>query len=379
MSYSKEFISPKLTGKRFEDHTMPIDLFEDFAAFEELLIQVAKFIYLEENSDRQRVPRGFTDGISLQLAQIQEGSVVPKILLVASMATANPTIDIFPNSNIHYFDQAKERILKTIDAAGRDEKQQYIPENLLAYFNKIGKHLHEDETIDFSPSDDKLNAKLNNSTRKKLVLSSAKNKQFTKEVQIYAIVPELDKDKRSFTISHIDQRISLPLSELHYEAVLKAFMEYEQRSLIFIKGIGRYNSADKLEAFESIENLEILESSEVSVRLNYLSELEDGWYHGEGLAIDKDGLDWFLLSYENYYDKNLMQPAIFPTVDGNIQAEWSKNLNEVSLKVDTETHEAFFQSVNIDTDQVTELSFDLGNAIGWQNLNQEISKIIKND
>lgn len=42
MLYSNEFLTPRLTGKRFDDHTIPLDLLEDFAALEEFFIEVAK-------------------------------------------------------------------------------------------------------------------------------------------------------------------------------------------------------------------------------------------------------------------------------------------------------------------------------------------------
>jgi hypothetical protein len=58
----KIFIAPKLKGSRFEDHSLPVNILEDFTSLEDLLIEVAKGIYLGENVNRKRVPRGFADG-----------------------------------------------------------------------------------------------------------------------------------------------------------------------------------------------------------------------------------------------------------------------------------------------------------------------------
>ncbi len=69
----KIFISPRLIGSRFEDHSLPVNILEDFTALEDLLIEVAKGIYLNENLNRKRVPKGFSDGVYLKLVDIEEG------------------------------------------------------------------------------------------------------------------------------------------------------------------------------------------------------------------------------------------------------------------------------------------------------------------
>ena len=62
-----------------------------------MLLEVAKWKYREENSSRQRVPRGFSDGISLKLTGIEEGSAIPIISLVVSSAL------LLPPESEHYF------------------------------------------------------------------------------------------------------------------------------------------------------------------------------------------------------------------------------------------------------------------------------------
>jgi hypothetical protein len=37
----KIFIAPKLKGSRFEDHSLPVNILEDFTSLEDLLIEVA--------------------------------------------------------------------------------------------------------------------------------------------------------------------------------------------------------------------------------------------------------------------------------------------------------------------------------------------------
>ena len=72
---------PKLKGARFSQHSVPLEVLKDFAAFEEMLIEVAKREYLTENPGRQRTPRGFAKGLELHLTGIESGSALLGIVM----------------------------------------------------------------------------------------------------------------------------------------------------------------------------------------------------------------------------------------------------------------------------------------------------------
>jgi hypothetical protein len=372
MLNSDEFLKPRLTGKRFDDHTIPLELLEDFAALEELLIEVAKWIYLNENTDRRRVPRGFADGVALKLSSIENGSVIPNILLVST------SLGLFPNHNQQYFEKAKQNILLSIDAAGKEEQvTTFIPENLLVYFNRIGKRLKDDETIDFSPGS-KLEAKLNKVTRKRLVLASSKISEVTNETTIRGTIPEVDKNKQTFTLlANNGQRVAARLEEPHSATVLEAFNSYESRSRVLISGVGRFDKNDKLISFESIEHISILDPLDIPSRLEELSNLENGWLNGEGTGIKKEHLIWFADIFENNYNPALPLPYLYPTPSGGIQAEWSFETWDISLNIDLNHKSGFYHSLNHNSDEEMEASFDLTKNSDWQMLNQKLVAIFK--
>src|SRR5690625_7481651 len=70
---SNASISLRLTGSRFNDHGLPVALFPNLKALEDLLIMMAKEKYFEDNPQRSRVPQGFTKKIELQLVHMNEG------------------------------------------------------------------------------------------------------------------------------------------------------------------------------------------------------------------------------------------------------------------------------------------------------------------
>lgn len=372
MPLEEPFISPRLTGKRFEDHAIPLELLEDFSALEELVFEVAKHLYLIDNPGRQRVARGFANGVSLKLSGVESGSAVPKILLVAA------TLGLFPNENSHYFERARDQIIKGIDAAAKNQNvSTYIPENLLGYFNRIGKRLKDDETIDFSP-DTNYDAKLTKATRKKLVLSSPKNEEVVSEASVRGTIPEADKSRHTFTIQlQSGQRVLADLAAPHQETVLEAFNKFEDRCHVLVSGVGVYDKFDRLTKFQSIEHVTMLDPLDVGVRLNDLAELRDGWLNGEGTGLDRSALRWFADTFDNNYEVELPLPLLFPTLDGGIQAEWSVINIEISLKIDLQNKIGHFHSLDIATGIDTEHIISLGDNEGWKLLNTTLNTLVK--
>lgn len=54
------FLKPRMAGSRFDDHAIPLDMLKEFAVLEEMIVEVAKWHYLNDHPKRERSPRGFT-------------------------------------------------------------------------------------------------------------------------------------------------------------------------------------------------------------------------------------------------------------------------------------------------------------------------------
>src|SRR5271166_1730313 len=106
-----DFLRPKLVGKRFEEHSTPLELMGDLAVLEPMIIEVAKWRYLKDNPDRKRSPRNFTDGISLTLTAVQDGSAIATIALTLGIGP------LLPPPQQDYFEQARDAIVSAIGAA----------------------------------------------------------------------------------------------------------------------------------------------------------------------------------------------------------------------------------------------------------------------
>ena len=362
MENKKIFLAPKIEGKRFNNHLLPVELMEDFVAFEQLLLELTKRVYLEENPQRKRVPKGFTDTFSLKLSSVEEGSTIPNFVLESNISEFS--IFNFPPSDIIYFEKARDLIFEVLNDA---ENKKTIIKDYLSYFLRLGKNLKSDEVIYFQPNSIK-KAKLDKDIRKKIILS-VNQSEYTDSFSTNALIPSIDKSKRTFTIELNNEKFVVPINELHFDTINVGFKEYEIQTLVAIKGIGIYTNQDKLKRIESVQQID-LDPLDVGVRLNELAKLEDGWYNSEGIAPDKEELQNFGNIFENFYDKKLPLPAIFPTFEGDIQLEWSvKEKYEISLLIHLKEQKADLEILDLNTNKDTEQTFQLTTESEWREIN----------
>jgi len=371
MSYTDEFMSPRLVGKRFEGHAIPFEVLKDLATLEELVLETAKWQYFQKNQDRQRVPRGFTDNISLQLTEIREGSAVPVIVLTMLIAGQQP---LFPPPNIEYFQSAREHIVSAV-AAAEDQQSvtEHLPDHLLGYFDKLGRSLRKGETLELDPENPERPARLNKETRRRILLASDRVQELSEDVTLRGAVSEMDQDKMSFEFQLIaGQKIKAPIDHQHQDAVLKAFNGYRLGKKIMIQGIGRFNRTEKLQRLESVEHITMLEDRDVGVRLDEFRNLKNGWLDDKGIAPAKDGLDWLLEQLTTLYSEELETPYLYPTPEGGVQAEWTIGSQEITLEIDIADHKGEWHQLDLTSDKEIFRELDLDETDTWAWISEQI-------
>lgn len=164
-----EFLKPRFTGPRFDMHTLPVDVARDLAAYEELVIELAKHLWLTDHPSRERVSKGFEKGFSLHLeGMIEDGSAKPLLAWVTSGALA------LAGANASYFEQARDLVAECVSASANNlPLPDKFPKNLLDYFNVFGRSLRDGEAVDL-PRPSAPAAVLNPERRKALVLAARK-------------------------------------------------------------------------------------------------------------------------------------------------------------------------------------------------------------
>lgn len=373
MSQFKEFISPRMVGSRFDNHLIPLEYLKDLAVLEQFIFDLAKYLYLQDNPERQRITRGFNKNISLSLSSVLPGSAVP-VIKISYPDEQNSSL--FPVDNLIYFEKAKLCIIDSINAAANDESiTGYIPEEFLGYFEKLGRNLRDDESIEFTPNNPTSKCRFDKSIRRKIIFSSTKQEIITEEVEIRGSVLDVNFERKTFKIKlSSGTNLYLDLNDNIQEDVILAGKQHPKTKLL-IKGIGEFNRANKLIGFSEIENISLLDNLDIFVQIEELAELQPGWFNGKGQQFQEHDLKWFGEKFYNLYDPALPLPRLYPTPDGTIQAEWSTDNYEVSLEINLSDQTSEYQSVNINTTNSDDLSLNLQHVDAWKKLNNKL-KII---
>ncbi len=366
---TEPFLKPRLTGARFDSGAIPLEVLADFSVLAEMIVEVAKWKYREENPNRKRIPRGFMDGITLNLTGIETGSAIPVISIVVTTAAA-----LFPSDQQTYFEDARQAIVEAVGAAEHNRKiTDHLPQNLLGYFDRFGRNLMDGEAIELSYRNDRPPVRLTKETRRKLVLASSVE-EFTEETSIHGLVHEFNQRAKTFELTRPDGTIlrNIPVEAPHYDTVLEASNRFRQKACVRVSGVGRFDRNSRLHEIEKVEHVTILDPLDIEVRIDELKLLGTGWLDGKGVPPAHEGLDWLVDSFDEYFPDDIRLPFLFPTPDGNMLAEWSLKSWAPSLEIDLSTKRGIWHVLNLDTDEENQQDLDLTQLQDWQWLSSEI-------
>lgn len=351
-----DFVQPKFTGARFDEHTLPVDVARDLAAYEALIVELAKHLYLQDHPERQRVPKGFAGNFRLDIERIDEGSTKPLLALVLAGVLA------LQGGDRDYFENARDLIAECI-ASPIDALPIAFPKELLAHFNQIGRSLREDEALELPVRNaNNLPARLTQEKRRQLVLAT--EQEYEKDVDLFGTIAELDWEKSTFRMRLNDGgQVSIQIPD-SFVGKAREFGG-RPRHQVNVKGVASYDSYERLQKIKSIDSLEIVRNYELAGKFDELAQLNDGWFEGNGFAPDANALA--LVSEKmiaNYPDK-LPLPQVVPKQDGNLLLEWMAD-GDPSLDIDLVASQASFHAFDINNDDI-ERDFAL-NAAGWEML-----------
>jgi hypothetical protein len=337
-------------------------MLRDLAVLDEMVIEVAKWKFLSENPTRERSPRGFADGVELKLTGLEEGSAKAIISLVVAGA------GLFPMGNTIYFEMAKEAIVSAIAAAERNESATaYLPASALSYFDRMGRSLRDGEAMEFPGEDGASPSKLTRESRRKLVLASAAVKEITEDTTIRGLICEADQAKMTFEVLLADgaKITNIPMDAPHLETILKAFSEFKKGTRVQIQGIGRLNRTSRLQGFERVQHIRILDPLDIGSRLDELRNLSDGWLDGKGKAPSTHGIDWLAEFFDRNYADDLPLPYLYPTPEGGVHAEWRLDPLDATLEIDLNSRTASFHALDLDSGREDSRQIDLQDQVQW--------------
>ena len=378
---SAEFLRPRYCGARFERGGLPLDVLGDLAAFNQLLVEVAKWCFLREHADRRRAPKGFGRGIACRMTGIERGSVTPIITLSTGRSDQHGA----RRSHSHYYEMARDSIIDAIGAAEMDDLSRCgLTGKHLVYFRKIGRGLGNDEAIEFSASSRKTAVQLTQTSRARLVRESHRRLQKgTSQVLTSATlrgrIPEVDRGKMTFEMQLRDgRRVTGPVVKDYSSVVFDAFNHYNKSRKVRVHASVRYKGS-RPDQVETVEKITILDKLDVGAQLDDLWQLKRGWMNGEGVPPNQEGLAWLENQFSRHFRCDDLSPHIYPTLAGGVQAEWTLGTREVSLEVNLLTHQAEWYWVDVSSDDEEGRMLDLDDRSSWGWLCDRLCQMAESD
>ena len=129
---------------------------------------------------------------------------------------------------------------------------------------------------------------------------------------------------------------------------MEAFNNYPLGIRTRMYATGRFNRAYSLQGIESVGHISILDPLDISVRIEELKLLKQGWLDGKGLPPIHDGLDWFAQAFNRDFPLDLPLPYLYPTAEGGLRAEWSNKPHDISLEIDLEARVGSWPALKLD-------------------------------
>lgn len=373
METSIDFLAPRFEGERFKDHKLPLDVLKDLVALQEMIGAAAKWKYLHDHPGRVRLPRGFSESVSLDLVQVQEGSAIPVIkLTLLSLALLFPELD----EQNRCYTWARDALIETIATAEAGNYQAYpLPDELLVHFQHVGQSLRDGESISFDPGNHYRPARLTKETRSAILSRSSRTNEQTTQVTVRGMVPEMDQEKATFEFQIApEQRVKVTFSPEHRECVMQAFNGYRDGKKIMIRGLARYNRNEKLLGFAAVDAMVLLMKLDPGARLQEFKQLDNGWLDGKGLAPDPVQLDWLDSALQKFYPDGPL-PYLYPTAEGGVQAEWTLGSWDISLNIDLPQHHGEWHALHLVTDEEDSRVLNLDNPSDWHWLQNKVKAL----
>jgi hypothetical protein len=356
------FIQPRFVGPRFEEHTLPLSAAKDLAAYEELVLELAKHLFREKQTDRVRLPKGFASDFSLHIEKIEPGSAKPALV---AMVLGSQLFASLPAEII----EAKDLINAVMATNDGQAFPANFPKDFYSYFNRIGRSLKEGEKIEWTPD---LANKTVLTPANRIRLARAHRETYEAEADVVGLVEELDAKKKTGILrTQSKEAIAFVFGDPFFADLKNALGNSVVHARL--KGVGVFDVNDRLGSIIEIDQLECLPHFGLVSKIDALSSLADGWLEGNGVAPSSANITWLTDEVAKYYPEALEYPSVAPTEDGHVVFEWIRPQARVELEVNFDSQKLELYATNLATNQFTEESFDASN---WDTAFNKVERLL---
>jgi len=321
------FAVAQFNGVRFDGGRLDLESIQELVAYKRVIVDTAKWLFLEDNPDRARVPKGFERSFSLALTQVEDGSARAELLRVEDPEQ----LAFSGHGHDDYFELARTRINKVIEDASNGTELKEVPIPLLQILVQLGTTLGPEESLEFMRRGADNGPRYDRRVRRKISLEITE--QYEEQLEEFGVIVGVDLERGTFSARLAGGRrwegtfrtedrdnLTQALDKKGY-CRLQATVTYKQ---------GGVQTRLELEDIEPLT----LDGPDFESRLTELATLKNGWLDGSGLkpvaakiAVMRDLLRLMV------WDFGFIAPHLYPTESGFIRAEWTAEQWEVSLEI----------------------------------------------
>lgn len=357
------FLELRFDGDRFDEHSVPVDVLAELIAFQDLLEEVARGLYLAERGERQRVPAKFAEAARLHLRRTRDNCFTAVLTRPHFQTRAQPT---GAPANDAWDDPVlfRKAAHASLDALQRGAKglppPDSFPKRALKKLPQVGRRLNKGERLTIVSDGFDGEAPVDQESRKKL--AALVNEEDLAFVELVGEVCSLDDRAGRWTLRKSDDsKVDIKLKRERRDDLICA---YQNRPLLLVSVRGLFSQGKLMEDIQSLDLTDHDRAAEVAKlweRFAYLgTNVTDGW-RGDGsrgpreecLARSKGILTRLLADYPN-----VPKPQVYPTPEGGIQAEWVRGNWSVDVAFAADEEIITASAVNAETDEQGDQSYN---------------------
>lgn len=324
-----DFVKLSFSGQRFVGARLPADASVNISIYQDILIELAKQIWREKNPNRLRLPRNFARYFQLQVGEITEGSAVAHLprfeedlpQLFGSMEPGD------------IFDLAQEKLIEIVDSANKDEAIPRLSRPARQQLGRIRENLRGTEDLIVTRGRRKRSEDRHRiSKQTKESITRVLREERVEPIDGFGIVTGVSDNPPSVTVNSEHGSLTFPVN---FKTAKTEFAGQNGRLAEF-NVVATLNYDGEAKRLESVNSLNLVVDNQQMLRavrrVDMLGGLEMGWHDGVGEEISELTI---LYAKDIARFVSMVEPSlgIFPTLDGAITMEYSRNSLEWTITI----------------------------------------------
>lgn len=326
------FSDIRFSGGRYDSPGLPVSSVPELERYERIVVEVAKVLWKNAHTDRQRIPGSFAEMLGLRLREVRGGSVTPVLERSPLGSKADEVGDVFTAAR----DQVDREFAKIV--AG-DWDDVDLPPRAQQALRRFGASLQHDETVIFrATSPDAV--RYDSATRRRFLSRNSGDNVETEGV-VVGTVRSLSADG-TFRLGLPGSAGAVPGEYLDATMFDEFHAALNDQTTMYHRLTCSYlvNADDEIVSIQDVREIELFLSVDDAggARLIELAQLDHSW---DGLGASKIDLTVLekvrdLLDALRSHDVSL--PTMYPTEVGGVQLEWHGRDEHTEIEVFPDLH-----------------------------------------